>query len=637
MKRRLFALALAVIMCAGVLAACGGEPEQPVTPPEQPPATQDDPPPAPPPDDPGGPAYSRDPFVKPDIITNLPREETLYFMGFNWGAANGWNAFSGDMNNALPIDQSSGGARLPTFETLYMYNPLDNEMYPLLADGPYEWNDDLTEMTVKIKPAALWSDGTKVTAHDVAFTYQAGIDYGVSAGVGYASFIDRIEAKDDETLVIYNVLVNGKPANPLMTVTFLGQNYVLQKAWLETVIDRNGGDSAAIARDPGEDIVFSGPYAPYYYDDQKVVLVRDDGYWGQDVSMWGMLPIPKYLSQPIFEDNAAGAVAFAAGEVDVSQNFIPNVQDMWLVDGLPISTYMEDPPYGMCVNMPTAFFNMNSESVGIDNVAVRKAIAMAVDYELIIANAMTNQSPTFAEYPRSLMAPTAGEQAMYNKSAVSHLQWEGNDIDGANALLDEAGIERGRGGYREIDGERLSYNACCPQGWSDWEAAMEIVAAAGEKIGIEITTNFPDWGVYQTVVTAAKHTEYDIFMMWTDSTNPAAPWARARYLLSSEFIGIEGNWSGNWGHYSNPRVDELISMIPLEPDAAKVKDYYTELVEIYLTDVPSFSLMYRPDKFHAVNESIWTGFTEAGDGRNVPPVNCVSGYAIADLYNLRLS
>jgi len=46
--------------------------------------------------------------------------------------------------------------------------------------------------------------------------------------------------------------------------------------------------------------------------------------------------------------------------------------------------------------------------------------------------------------------------------------------------------------------------------------------------------------------------------------------------------------------------------------------------------------MYRPDKFHAVNESVWTGFTEDGDGRNVPPVNCVSGYAIADLYNIRL-
>jgi len=646
-NKRSLALVLAVLMLAAVfVTACKKDAEPDVSPPpSSEPAPQPEPAPAPAPapavpDAPSpdpAPSAGREPFVRPDIITNIPRNEALYFMGFNWGAPNGWNAFAGgDMNNSLPITQDAGGARLPTFEAPYMYNPLDNKMYPLIADGDYSWNADLTELTYKIKAAAYWSDGTKVTAHDAAFTFSAGIEYGVAAGIGFASFIDSVEAKDDETVVIHCALVNGKPANPLMVVTYIGQNYILQKAWLETLIARNNGDSAAIVRDPGNDVVWSGPYAPYYFDDQKVVLIRDDGYWGQDASMWGKLPTPKYIVHPLFEDNDAGAVAFADGLIDVSQDFIPNIQDMWLVQGLPISTYLENPPYGMCVNMPTAYFNMNSPKPGLDNPAVRKAIAMAVDYDLIIANAMTNQSPTFAEYPRSLMAPLAGEQAMYDQSAVADLQWIGNDIDGANALLDAAGIAKGGDGYRRIDGVKLSYNACCPQGWSDWEAAMEIVAAAGEKIGIEITTNFPDWGVYQTVVTAATHSEYDIFMMWTDSTCPASPWLRARYLLSSEFIGIDSNWSGNWGHYSNPRADELLTLIPLESNEAKVKEYYTELVKIYLTDVPSFSLMYRPDKFHAVNESVWTGFTEATDGRNVPPINCVSGYAIADLYNLRL-
>ena len=63
---------------------------------------------------------------------------------------------------------------------------------------------------------------------------------------------------------------------------------------------------------------------------------------------------------------------------------------------------------------------------------------------------------------------------------------------------------------------------------------------------------------------------------------------------------------------------------------------YTELVEIYLTDIPSFGLMYRPALFHAVNESVWTGFTDATDGRNIPPMICLNGLAIADLYNLEL-
>ncbi|MCL1964549.1 MAG: ABC transporter substrate-binding protein, partial [Firmicutes bacterium] len=138
------------------------------------------------------------------------------------------------------------------------------------------------------------------------------------------------------------------------------------------------------------------------------------------------------------------------------------------------------------------------------------------------------------------------------------------------------------------------------------------------------------------VIFAADSTEYQIFMMWTDSAAPEMPWGRMRQLMSSEYVGVDNNQAGNWGHYSNPRADELIKLIPLESDPAKVKEYYTEAVEIYLTEVPSFSLMYRPNQFHVVNESVWTGYTEATDGRNVPPGHCTDGYAIADLYNLTL-
>lgn len=124
----------------------------------------------------------------------------------------------------------------------------------------------------------------------------------------------------------------------------------------------------------------------------------------------------------------------------------------------------------------------STDSFGLDNVAVRKAIAMAVDYPTIIANAMTNQSATFDQVPRSLMNPTAGEQATYDQTAVADLQWAGNDIEGATKLLDEAGITDTDGdGWRELDGQKLSYVATCPNGWSDWQAAIEIVAAARQE------------------------------------------------------------------------------------------------------------------------------------------------------------
>jgi peptide/nickel transport system substrate-binding protein len=330
----------------------------------------------------------------------------------------------------------------------------------------------------------------------------------------------------------------------------------------------------------------------------------------------------------------------AKGEVDVSQQFNSNINLLWESYGLPISTYLPEAPYGIGASLPTAFYNLNSP--GLDQVAVRKAIAMAVDYPTIIANAMTNQSATFDQVPRSLMNPTPGEQALYDQAAVADLQFAGNDIEGANALLDEAGIVDTDGdGWREYDGEKLSYVATCPNGWSDWQAAIEVVAAAGKEIGIDITTNYPEWSVYQTVVTksdAPLPEDYDIFMMWSAGAGPTQPWGRIRNLVSSEWVGLPSNWSGNWGQYSNPDVDALVQAIPGETDPAKLEEMYTELVEIYLTDIPSFTLMYRPQNFHAVNETVWTNFPHEGDGTDppVPPLNLTDGWSIAGLYNLTL-
>lgn len=571
---------------------------------------------------------------------SLPRNETLYFNGQQWGPVVGWNPYSNSNNNALAIAQQDN-ARVIMFETPYLYNMLDGQQYPLLADGPYTWNDAQTEITFKINAAAKWSDGTPVTAEDVAYTWATHIKYPTPTGDANKDVVETIEAVDAQTVLVKAKLnADGKALNPLLVQAYLSTNYVIQKAWTETLEARAGGDVTALLADTAEDVVYSGPYHKFFADDTKVVYVRDDNYWGQDASMWGKLPSPKYLAHTIFKDNAAGSVALAQGEVDVSQQFNSNIQVLWLSYGLPVSTYLPEAPYGIGASLPTAFFN--PDSFGLDNVAVRKAIAMAVDYPTIIANAMTNQSATFDQVPRSLMNPTAGEQATYDQTAVADLQWAGNDIEGATKLLDEAGITDTDGdGWRELDGQKLSYVATCPNGWSDWQAAIEIVAAAGKKIGIDITTNYPEWSVYQTVVTksdAPLPEGYDIFMMWTDGAGPTQPWGRIRKLMSSEFIGMASNWNGNWGKYSNPAADELIKAIPGMTDEAELKAAYTELVKIYLTDVPSFTLMYRPQSFHAVNESVWTGFPHDGDGTTppVPPLDLTDGWSVAGLYNLTL-
>ena len=569
-----------------------------------------------------------------DVV--LPREETLYFAGQQWGAVNSWNIVGTNQNNAMAIAGNAGGYRTTMFETLFMYNPLSGEKIGLLADS-YEWNEDLTEMTVSLKDAAHWSDGTPVTAADVVATWDVGVLTNNGTGAGNKAYVAGIEATGDKTFVIKAVLTeDGQPVNPLKVEDFICGTPIAQAAWIKTLCDRCDNDPTKILNDAGEDVVWSGPYHKYYADDQKVVLVRDDNYWGQDESMWGKLPVPKYLAHVIYADNAAGELALKAGEVDVCQQFIGNIQNLWLEDDLPISTYYDEAPYGVCLTMPTAWYNMNIPVIA-ENAALRKAIAMATDYEAIIANAMTNQSPTFADVPRSLMNPTDGEQALYDHEAVKDLQWAGNDIDGANKLLDEAGLLDSDGdGWREYNGEKISLNAVCPNGWSDWQAAMQIVAAAGDKIGISIEPEYPEWDIMQTRFTDPTQTEYAIFMWSPDAAAPSMPWGRCNQFLSSQFVGLQNNWSGNWGQYVNEEADKILAEIPLTTDHDELVKLYTELVKIYLTDVPSFALMYRPSVFHAVNESVWTNFPTGDDGRNIPPMDCTDGYGIAALYDLEL-
>ena len=572
---------------------------------------------------------SSDTTGETETAGSTPRNETLYFAGQQWGTINDWNPMSANSNNAMAVSQSDA-SRVLIYETLFMYNMLDGSLHGLLATD-YSWNEDQTELTVHMNPDAKWSDSTPVTAADVAYTFDTHVKYNSATGVDYANYIESVTASDDTTVVFKAKCDDtGVSINPLKVMEYLPKVYVMQKAYLEKVEERNGSDAEAMKIDKMEDLVASGPYKPYYDDDQKVVFVRDDNYWGQAESMWGKLPAPKYIAHTIFADNNAGQVALAAGEVDVSQQFTTDVQKLWEEQELPIMTYLDEAPYGVCATMPTLWFNLDRP--GLDKVEVRKAIAMAIDYDQIIASAMSNQSPTFAQVPRSVMNPTDGEQKLIDKEALADLQFNGKDIAGANALLDEAGIVDTDGdGIREVDGVNLSYQAECPSGWTDWNASLEIVAAAGKEIGIDITTYFPEANTYTNDYSTGN---FDIMMNSVSGSSISNPWYRSMQLLSSSYNDLEINFNGNWGGYENARADELLALIPHETDEEVLKEYYTELSEIYLTDVPSVSLMYRPQLFYVVNESVWTNYPEQGD--DIPPTDCTDGYGVAALYELQL-
>ena len=139
-------------------------------------------------------------FASAEVV-ELPRNETLYFAGQQWGSVNSWNIIGANQNNAMAIAGGAGGYRTLMFETLFMYNFMDGSLTGLLGDT-YTWNETMTELTVTLKPAAKWSDGTQVTANDVKRTFDIGVEIGNGTGTGYKSYIAEIVVVDDTTLVL---------------------------------------------------------------------------------------------------------------------------------------------------------------------------------------------------------------------------------------------------------------------------------------------------------------------------------------------------------------------------------------------------------------------------------------------------
>jgi peptide/nickel transport system substrate-binding protein len=557
---------------------------------------------------------------QPVTGNNLPRKETLYFAGLQWGTPAGNNPY-GNVNNTWANGSSH---RQLQYETLMVYNLLDGKLYPQIADK-YEWTGPTT-MTVTLNRNVKFLDGTALTAADVVYTYELGKKYSIGLS-GLWNYLDNVTAGSDN----YTVIFQGKAPpnfNRQQMEASISETLITPKAYWEAKIANGelGTGASDLANFEGWDCFGTGPYTNFWVDNLKNVLIRNDNYWGK-IRNGGKLPVPKYIAHNNYAGNSNADVAFENGEVDVSQGFINQV---WTYFDKGISTYLPQAPYYLPGQIPAIIFNTTKP--GLDDKNVRKAIAMVIDYDMIGTNAMSGYT---AKKQPSMMLTSVTEQALIDLPALAPYQWNGIDVAGANKLLDDAGWVRGADGIRAKGGVRLAFRLQCPVGWSDWNASLEIVAQAGRQIGMDLTTYFTEQAVWNTDMFMGT---FDIVMNNIGSQGVSATWSRAYTSMSSKILPPVGtiNMVGNYGRYSNARIDQLIDLIANETNAATLKTLWTELNQIYLDEMPWAGLMYRPWWFHTVNETVWTGYPKLGDGTNIPPTILIEGYGIKGLYNLKL-
>jgi peptide/nickel transport system substrate-binding protein len=510
--------------------------------------------------------------------------DTLFIAGFQWGAPATFNPLS--PTAAWP---AAANVMQITYETLLRWNIATGELMPGLAK---EYKVDGTKtVTCVLQDGVTFSDGSALTAADVVANFELGKkNTGISRNAFWQA-ADTVTASDDKTVVIG---VSQKTKNVGNLLRLLTETYILPMAVFGKIADDK------LPTEIMDKPIGTGPFTLSKADQTQVVLALNENYWGK--TFYGGLPVIKQIIHPIFKSNEDGNIKFQAGELDIMQQFVSQIWKMW-EGGKPVGTYLKAKPYYLPGSMPMLL--MNTSKKGLDKAVVRKAIASAIDYAAIAETAMSGYS---AEVQASLIMPSGAEAKFFNADDAKANGWK-YDAAAAEKLLTDAGAKKGDDGIYVLDGTRLGpYKLITPTGWTDWNAACEIVAKSLKAVGIDCSTNFPQQAETTQSIQGGS---FDMACWYVSGVNPATPWARFKDIMSQSEVQPLGKTTfANYGRWENAEVEALLTEASQAVDDTAKKAAYDKLDALYRKEVPACPLMYRPDEFYEYNASNFFNFPD---------------------------
>ena len=535
--------------------------------------------------------------------SGYPRSETLYLAGSQWGDPNTFNPLVEPWLVAWPANDRFN----LMYEPLTAYNSLTGATEPILGTLI---SYDAEKVVVDIQPEAKWSDGMPVTSTDVKFIYELGKRFPQAPTSYVGEFVSEIKIDTVGGVERISFMVNkGSRDNPLAILDQLQSIRIVPSHIFERYLAENNGDFAAVKKIKcDENPVVSGPYTLAQYNNERIILVRRDDYWGNKVLHDGVLPVPKYIIHPIYKNNDHFAINLQKGALDASMNYIPRVNEK-KKDG--VNTWYDAPPYFVPGSMHFLF--LNNTKAPLSDKKFRRAMAAAIDYEDISRLALSNYTPKMKP---GLIMSEGLEKKFYSEEDVNkHSVPLGNKKE-AEKLLKEAGYKAifdDKGNLKHSIGPRgdtlptLLIKA--PAGWSDWEAIVNLVVKHLRSVGIDVREGFVDGSQYWPALPSG---EFDIIMRKPPvAVTASLPWNRFNSVMSARnWVAVgKGSMNENEGRYENKRADELLDKIPLllENEEA-LKAAYIELNNIFLDDQPVIPVCHLPEEYYQFSTKVWTGW-----------------------------
>lgn len=401
-------------------------------------------------------------------------------------------------------------------------------------------SDDLTTITWTLSEGIMWSDGTPLTAEDVVFTWEYCTNPETGCGsVSNFTDVEMVEAVDDNT-----VLVTFGVAKPFPYGPFVGAEApIIQKAQFEECV----GAAAANCTEANFGPIGTGPYVAVDFRANDVVEYEaNDMYRVED---------KPYFDRVVFKgggdaESAARAV-LETGEADYAWNLqiTPEVLNNMeaagegmvvvsfgtSVERLMVNQTNPDPALG---DDRAVYMDGANAHPFLTNDVVWQALSMAIDRTLI-----AEQLYGAAGQATCNVLPAPAIYASTNNDACLT-----QDIEGANAMLDEAGIVDSDGdGIRELDGVPLSilYQTSTN---AVRQSTQALIKQWWEQIGVETELRNIDSAVFFGGDPASPDTYgkfYADIEMYTNNFSGTDPEAYMANWVCAEISGPDNNWLGN--------------------------------------------------------------------------------------------
>jgi peptide/nickel transport system substrate-binding protein len=518
------------------------------------------------------------------VATGLPRSQTFYMSGNQWSPNN-------DLNPAKNWDYITGLVGF-AYETPFRYDPLKDHFTPWLASSG-RWSSRTTYV-MKVRKGVKWSDGKPMTAKDFAFTFNT---LKIATHPQHAFWRDTglksMRVKGNSVIFKFG----ARPGYQQFDFYRFNVPIVPQHIFGRySKTDLTTGNLS-------KPIVGTGPYlykSGIGSQSETVVWQKNPKWWA--TKALGISVKPKYVADIKNGTNAAALANFVAGNIDLFNNFAPKSA----IKG-NVKTYFSKAPYHLGANTTWLFPNTTRKPLG--DRQFRKALAYSINMGQIISKSY--QGMVQKASPTGLLPIWS---KWVNKSYVKKYGFSYN-VAKAKSILAAAGYrDRNGDGYVDNkDGSPIDLKIECPNGWSDWMTAIQVISQSARAVGIKITPGYPD---YNTLVDDRGHARFDL-VLGNDRQYSNTPWTYYQYIYQLPILSNQT--TTNYERYQNTTawnwtkgLDKIKST-----NKAAYKAQMSKLEKVFMQDLPAIPLWYN-GMWAMFNTAHWKNWPSSS-GRKYTP------------------